>query len=921
MGPAPTDLGSPYVYPFLHPSCEDRELVGGKAVNLALLSRAGLRVPSGFTITTSAYASSVASAGIAEEILSRAAGLRYDDAVTLEARTGEIRDLILRAPIAADVSDAIVKAHGELVGGGYVAVRSSAVAEDLQDASFAGLHDTFLDVRGSDDVLDAVRRCWASLWTARCAKYRHDAGIGHERAQIAVVIQEMVPAEASGVLFTANPINGLTSEFVINASYGLGEGVVSGILTPDEYVVAADNFRLTKRTLGAKECEVVRHSSGRGTEVRDVDGVRRGRFVLGSEQAADLARLGAEVMRLYDGFPQDIEWARVGDTWYILQTRAVTGVQFLWDEDMDAWQFGHDDSETVWTHTWAEAYWTGAITPLFYSIRARELRDTDERMFKLWGFDDLAGMRRYKYRRSTMYYSSTADRLFYRYIVPRRLRATSVANLPPSWREEAVRARFDWFKALKMHARIKLLAGKRHGPLKFFEETYRWIAEKEESNGPTSAQLREMSDAELKAAARRAINRFREFNEIPRTGFWVYSPTAFGALQLMLSRWYRGSNSFAFQEIISGLPRRTAMLEESIQLWRLGQKISASKELSELLDTHKGADFFTACEDVAVGRDFLADYRAFVEEWAHRGHADRDIYYPRRSEDPSLDYRAFRMLLGDSTSPEEMERRLVQQREAATAEVLGDIRGRRFGRLKAWVFQRMLDYALRFLVLRDDQREQNDRHTMAKKRAFVEVGRRLLERGLIEREDDFYFLCEDDVWALFGGEHLPLAPVKIANRRQVFELVKERKEVAPPYLVGNEPMAFDDGVEPEGDGGFSGTALSRGTVTGTARVIPRLEDIGRLHKGDILVCNATDPGWASVFNLIGGLVMETGGMLAHGACLSREYGLPAVTLPRALHRITDGSVITVVGDSGTVHVLEAAAGDDRDEDRPAMEPA
>lgn len=903
----------PVVVGFADAECDVRALVGGKAANLGRLTKAGLPVPPGFAITTAAFATFLDQGGIRAAISRDAGSLRYDDAALLEEQTQRIRELILATPIPGAVERSILEAYRGLGAGVYVAVRSSATAEDMEEASFAGLHDTYLDIRGEDEVLAAVRRCWASLWTARCASYRDHAKIDHSEALIAVAVQVMVPSETAGVLFTANPLNAVTNEFVANASYGLGEGVVSGILTPDEFIVDRRRLAVKARTLGGKEREVVRHDSGVGTKVVEVEPERRERFSLEDGQVSELAAVAARVMEYYDGFPQDIEWAFAGGRFFVLQARAVTGVEFLWEEDVESWQIESDPPDTIWSHTWAEAYWTGGVTPLFYSVRGRELRNSDLTLFSLWGFKDLTELRRFKYRRATVYFSSTADRIYYRYILPPALRVSSLQNLPPGWREEAGKAPFDYWKALRMHLRVRFRGGRTQGPFRFMTAVYDLLAHgAAEADGPSPAELRQLGDGDLKKAAAKAMQLAEDFLTILRPGFHVYSAAGFGALTRMLRDWYRGANAFALQDLISGLPQRTAMVEENIDVWEAAQQIRRSPVLSALILEREDAEFFDACEESEDGRRFLAIYREFLHRHGHRGHADRDIWFPRRSEDPSLDYRALRTLVsaGDTPSPETMERRLIATREATTADVLGHIRRRTFGRLKARLFTAVLAYVHRFLVLRDDERHYIDRVTMAKKRAFQEVGRRLVERGKLARDDDFYFLSEQELWALIdGAEPTELTRAKIANRRRVFESYNARRESPPTYLRGSTPVDLDgSSAVDDASGVLRGMGTSRGSVTGRARVVPDLKEIGRLEKGDILICNATDPGWASVFALISGLVMETGGLLAHGSCLSREYGLPAVTLAGAIQRIPDGATITVVGDTGEVRIEGAGGG-------------
>lgn len=894
-----------FVIGFEDPGCVQRSLVGGKGANLGKLVRAGLPVPQGYVISTRAYDALLDEGGLREEIRELTQQLDYLEPGSFEQQTNEIRERIMAAQPPAAIVDQIAAAYQALTADGlYVAVRSSATTEDMAAASFAGLHDTFLDVNGFGDVLASVSQCWASLWTARCAAYREGAGLDHDEASIAVVVQVMVLAEVAGVLFTANPVTAATNEYVVNASYSLGESVVSGMITPDQFVVDGASRELKSRFLGTKEHAVVRQPSGSGTQLVDVEPARRARFCLNELQLRQLVELGATVMALYGGLPQDIEWALADGHFYLLQARDITGVEFTWDEAMETWQSAPEDPSTVWSHAYAETSWTGAITPLFYTIRARHIRDADHQMFRIWGFDDLLQMRRYRYRRGTMYYSSVADRIYHQRLLPRRLRKYYLGNLPPEWREEAAQARWDIRSAVKMHVRTKLLAGSRHGPFRFFESTYAWIDKSDVFVGPTAEQLSAMSDAELKREAERSIVRFRSFNVSPRTGFWVYSPFAFGVLREMLDKWARGPTDVAFQEIISGLPQRTAMLEESIAVWELARVIRESLELTTLLRENPGVAFFERCQETGAGRDFLSRYERFVRRWEHRGHADRDLWFPRRSEDPAIDARALLLLVeAKAPSPEAAEQRLVAAREQATAAIVTELMSTRFGLLKVAAFRWVQNYALRFLVLRDDQRDQNDRNTMAKKRVFAEVGRRVCKGSSLEG-DDFYFLAERELWQLFDHPGVPadqLTRIKIRNRRHAFEAVRDHDEAPPMYLYGNTPVESPPGSF-SAEGTLAGATLSRGVVRGTARVLRRLEEIDRLERGDILVCHGTDPGWASVFSLISGLVMETGGMLSHGACLSREYGLPAVTVPNAISIIPDGAEIELNSDLGTVTV-------------------
>ena len=258
---APAPPAASYVTTFDHPDGATLSLVGGKGANLGRLTTAGFPVPPGFTVTTAAFKATL-SGKVGEQIKKMAATIDYGNAAQLDQKAAAIRKLIEAAPLPADIEQAITK-HYKALGAEFVAVRSSGTAEDLAEASFAGQHDTYLDIRGADAVVDAVRRCWASMWTARATSYRHAHGFAHDQASLAVVVQTMVESEVSGVMFTANPMTGNTEETVINASWGLGEAIVSGIVTPDQYTVLVERDIIREKIIGAKEKQCIRNTETR----------------------------------------------------------------------------------------------------------------------------------------------------------------------------------------------------------------------------------------------------------------------------------------------------------------------------------------------------------------------------------------------------------------------------------------------------------------------------------------------------------------------------------------------------------------------------------------------------------------------------------------------------------------------------------
>jgi pyruvate,water dikinase len=890
---------------------------GGKGSSLARLARAGFAVPPGFVVTTAAYDTFIEVNDLQPRIDAALESLDHADPEQVERVAAGIREEITSAGIPAELAGTILESYaaiGTVQNPEYVAVRSSGTAEDLAEASFAGQHDSYLDIRGADAVLDAVRRCWASLWTARATAYRRQKGFDHSAVRLAVVVQRMVEADVSGVMFTANPMTTAVDEIVINAAWGLGEGIVSGVLTPDQFTLQREDLRVKETALGSKAVTVVRDPDrAHGVVHREVPAAERDRACLTGAQLTALGELGRRVQEYYGDFPQDIEWAFAGDELYLLQSRDVTGVEFSWDEDLEDYvDLDRIPDDAILSRAFSDAVWTGRITPLFYSLRGEVFTRQHVISEEMWGVPEAAKERMWKYHKGEAYYNSRIEYLNHTTLLPKFLRnpAALMQWSPPAWYEAAGKEPENLWGWLKALARIRV-QDPANGHLRWYTDGYRQLEErKRQALGLEPEQIRGLSDKELVRYVDKTVALQKEWVEDLWTGFFLHVPNMTAAFLWMLSNWYTGTNPMVFSDLITGLPKPTITLKENIEMWGLAERIRASDELMRLFKDNQDAAFFEACEGSADGREFLAAYREFLVEFGHRGHADRDIWYARRSEDPGIDYRTFSVYLSsDGEPPGAAEHKLIAQREAATEEVLESIRRLPFGSVKAELFKAVHEYLLRFFVYRDDERHHTDRHTFAKKRACAEVGRRLVERGVLERDDDFYYLSKNELLELFrGGNATRLVKAKIEARRRNCE--RYRTEWTPPmYIRGNGTVAHDvnDTAVPTGgqaeDGVLRGVGTSRGTVVGTARIVPTQADLGRVQKGDILVTFSTDPGWTTVFLVLSGLVLETGGMLAHGSCISREYGIPAVQVNDAMSLIEDGSTIEVNGDTGEVRVL------------------
>ena len=894
--------------------------VGGKGASLGKLVKANFPVPPGFVVTTGAYTEFLRANDIDVTIKKILSELDYGNLDKLEEETVKIRDLISGFKLPDDLTQEIVRAYKELGDESeYVAVRSSAKAEDLAGASFAGQYETYLDVRGESALIDAIRQCWASMWTARVTSYRHNKGFDNDDIGIAVVVQKMVESDIAGVMFVGNPMNARADEIVINSSWGLGETVVSGSVTPDEYIVDRDTLTVKRRSLGSKELQVIRdQKAGSNTIQKPISVTLQEQYTLTDEQASMLAEMGRKVTTYYERLPQDIEWALKDGSFFLLQSRPVTGVEFTWEEELDLWPSLPEEEDVIWTRAAADEWWTGAITPLFWSVRGRWIRDGAAGSYQPYGFGNLAEMRWMKYSRGTMYYNTRVDELMAEYSLPPSLREPMLRRLHPSQLERAMNAPFDLWRALKTYASVEINHPKM-GVNGFANR--RPILRESRKGGKLYDQRRnqvKLQFSSLKEFLKKGDNEIKQnlekflkaWGKAAGGGGWassfLYGPVIQALLEGVVRYWYKGDNPNVFTDIITGLPERTNQFNDDYDFWKLGEKIRLSKKLRTLLMEFEGVEFFEELKNHEEGRDFLSQYEEFLEMNFYRGHADRDIYYSRRIEDPVLDYKALRLLATseDVESPEEREEKLRGRRELATIDVIENLSKQPLGEVKVPIFKFLVNYCLLMLESRDEGRSAGDAMTFWKKKVLGELGRRTVSRGLLNGEKDFYFLSLDELGGLLeGSEPQAIARAKIAARKKNFDRFLTHEEDPPLFLKGNMPMDDIKFTSDDNDGVLKGVGTSRGLATGPAKIIPTLKDIGRLEKGDILICHGTDPGWTSAFSIVGGVVAQTGGMLAHFSCLSREYGLPAVSLPNALKLIKDESIITINGNNGEIRLV------------------
>ncbi|MBT2585085.1 PEP/pyruvate-binding domain-containing protein [Arthrobacter sp. ISL-95] len=894
--------------------------VGGKAANLGELASAGLPVPPGFCLTTAAYRRALVTTGW-EDVL---AALKESSASGLDASGPDVgwqtaslyaagldqlnelasraRSLVLDAGVPPGIAEAVRSAYEELGDNVPVAVRSSATAEDLPFASFAGQQDTFLNVVGVDAVLEAVSRCWASLWTDRAVSYRTTNGIDHETVALAVVVQEMVDSATAGVMFTANPVTGNRHETVIDASPGLGEAVVSGAVNPDHYVVDTLRGDIVSRALGDRQLEI-RAVPGGGTERLE----RRHRTLpddpapqpcLSNDQVLALATLGREVQRHY-GAPQDTEWAidAAGKLW-LTQARPITTLY------PQTTRKPASSGEHAFLNFSLAQGLTRPLTPMGLA-GIRLIASCVARTAAFDVPDPRSGPPPYYEAGQRIFFDLTAvlrSRVG-RAIVPR------VFDVMEARSATLMRGLFDDPRftvttktPLKLIRHVGPVAAKYRVPRSLVRALFRPTASMKRVEA-LSTELHQALAVPREATSHQRLGHVQRIlgEEVFATVPQVLPLPALGFAMLALVRRLLGDQApfDELQTVIRGLPNNVTT-EMDLALWRLASKIRkdpgavasmAGQTAAELMKQYRAANLPPIAQ---------SGMEEFLRSYGHRAVAEIDVGMPRWSDDPThiLGVVANYLRLADGAeAPDQQFIRAARDADEQVARFVA--RARAKSPLHKVVVKIALDRTRRFAGLRELPKYNLVLGLSAAREQLLLIGSELAAAHRIENAEDVFFLDLGDVEIALAGDDLRGV---ITERRAAYEQELRRRHI-PRVLLS-------DGTEPEATAGasggkqrpgtLSGSPASAGLVSAPARVI--MDPVGaHLEPGEILVAPSTDPGWTPLFLTAGGLVMEMGGPNSHGAVVAREYGIPAVVgVPDATSRISTGQHITVDGAAGTV---------------------
>jgi pyruvate,water dikinase len=817
----------------------DRDAVGGKGLGLRRMAAAGLPVPPGFCVTSAAHR--------------RLNGRPPHDDPELERQ----------------IADAYRR-----LGGGPVAVRSSATAEDGDEASFAGQQETFLGVRGERAVCDAVGRCWASLDGARAVAYRQRQGVKQGGLAMAVVVQQLIPAEVAGVLFTRDPFDPDGRGMLVEASWGLGEAVVSGRVNPDRYHLDRDTGAVRDRHVGLKTLGVTAEGE------RPVAPERQSQACLDDGQLSQLAELGRRVEALFGG-PRDVEWAWAGGQCWLLQARPITAAgaaerERVRREEIAALAARAEPGGTVWSRfNLAEVL--SEPTPMTWSVVRRFLsgRGGYGLMYRDLGFRpdpslddegvyDLVACRPYcNLSREPRLYSGPT-----RYEHPfAALKADPRMALEPRAVPRPHRA--DLISRLLLPFRL---------PFVFFESLRHAVRLGAASRTFADRFRREVIPAFAGEAARAAADDLTRLDE--------------SALLARLEHWVRRTlYDFARDSLKPTALAAVALanLERGLTP-RLGSDHArdALRELSMGIRPDPEADLAAAVRDLAEGR---LDRGAFLQRFGHRGSREMELSQPRWAEDPA----ALDSLVtpGPVSSQSPLESGGDVWKKVAAEARLSGMQGK------------LLDTECRAARTYLGLRETAKHHLM---RGYAEVRRALVELDRRHRLDGgTFFLTVEELPRLTAGEDLS-GVIAQRKRRRAVALSLE----APPVLFSDDLEALGRPVAVEGADTLRGVPLSAGSAEGPALVLDRPQTDGLPAGPYVLVCPSTDPAWVPLFVRACGLVMETSGVLSHGAIVAREFGLPAVAgLPGVQRQLRTGQRLRVDGAQGTVTVLSEEGGKSR----------
>lgn len=849
--------------------------VGSKGAHLAALSRIeDVRVPAGFCVTTDACDRIVREASV-DDRLDRLGHVNANDREEIATLSAEIRHAIETASIPRDLAEAIARAVVRLGKPGAHAVRSSATAEDLPTASFAGQQDTYLNVVGTASILAHVRKCCGSLFTERAVTYRARKGFDHRKVHMAVVVQRMAFPHASGVLFTAHPITGNRKVSSIEATFGLGESLVSGRVNADVYEVRDE--AVVRRAIGDKALAILASDDG-GVYEEPIAPERRAEAVLTDAQAVRLARLGRRIEARF-GRPQDIEWCLVDGEIEVVQSRPITTLFPLPAQS--------DGENHVYLSVGHQQMMTEAMKPLGISfwqlIAGRPMYEAGSRVF----VDVTRALASPKSRADLLDLCRKSDPLIADALQKILDRGDFIRELPdaaggPPGIQLVTKAPIEANPDLVTDVIARTEAAL--ATLKREIQSKSGVALLDFIRVDIKETQRIAFDPQSLQVLVAAINATWWLNEKLRE--WLGEKDAADALAQSVPNNVTSEMGMALLDVADALrpyPEVVAFLKGADD---------------RLLD----ADVADRLDEIPGGRAARAAIRGWLDIYGMRCPGEIDITRPRFRERPSM-LLATLIFNIETFEPGESKRRFERGRQEAAKmeqELLSRIRALPNGEEKATETKGMIDRVRTFMGYREYPKYAMVSRTFVYKQALLEEAERLVHAKVIPEREDIFFLSFDELHEAVRTQRVDTALLRA--RREAFAI---HCTLTPPRVLTSdgESVTGSYNRDDHPPGALVGLAVSAGTVEGRARVIFDIAK-AKLEPGDILVTAFTDPSWTPLFVAVKGLVTEVGGLMTHGSVIAREYGLPAVVgVDGATRRIPDGERIRVNGTLGFVEIL------------------
>lgn len=917
------------------------ERVGGKGRSLAKMARAGFAVPGGFLVTADAYRDFVSTHGLQAEILKLAEPRLKDGYPAFDECATAISELILATELSDALKQEILAAYAAVDNGlTPVAVRSSANAEDLPGFSFAGQQETYLNVKGGAEVIEAVHKCWASLWTAQAISYRHQNGILNDQVAMAVVVQVMVPSDVSGILFTANPTTGERSEMVINASFGLGEAVVGGQVTPDTYIVERSDLSIKEQVIGPKEQQII-SDGDQGVRIEEVDASDRELSSLSPEMLTELCEHALKIEGLYEGLPQDIEWAFRDGKLHLLQSRPITNllpqpIDLVWEPTPPA-QFVSrrqivENMPDPICELFEELYLTRGLEaprggkslmvgggPMFVTVNGyayqrfdwpQIIKDVEERRKRK---DENQAISEGAIEEAE--YKAFDDQMK----AQRSAAATAAVNDLGIFKgelNEEDRAAFDaWYLAQDLpdlDARITMPTSDNPTYIAFNNTTTNdaqlnsWFEGAKPRIEGVADKWRSLDVAE--ASDQKLLEGITELG-IEEGYYWSSdSSHTFGVakstddqLQCFLRETLPDHN-FISGQFLSGIESKT--MQANADLFAIAEVVRAHEDLSYLVLVKPSQFLMEALREHPEASQVVALLDTYLQTYGHQGYS-MDFIEPTQIEDPSALFATLKAMVRDHNyHPRQQAEKTAGIRKEKFEEVSNLLSG-----LEYWQFRFRLWLALKYNYIREEVAFRFGYTWSIFRPMAFELGRRLAESGTLKRAEDLFFLVTEELEQALSaraqGQGKPELGELADQRRAVREA---RKQHHPPGTIPLEAseieaVSFKETQIKNDDGSdvMRGFAVSSGSITAKASVVLGPADFDKMVPGSILVSPLTTPAWTQLFAHAVGLVTDVGSILAHGSIVAREYGIPAVLgVGNGTQRIKHGQKITIDGDTGIV---------------------